>query len=331
MHQLPIELSDPCYHDDEAARIMLESIRWPDGPFCPHCGSFDTVKPTPTPPKAKGGGWFHCRACRKRFTVRVGSIFHRSHAPLHKWLLAFRLMLGSKKGFSAHQLHRTLNVDYKTAWFMEHRIRECMGMDAAGPIGGEGKTVEADETFVNKQRGRGKWVFSNEEQRWMKARDRRSLAAFALVERGGQARAKPINNTTADELRGALKKFADIRSALMTDEWSAYMRPGREFASHDTVNHRAEEWTRWENGRMAGTQTVENFFSVFKRGMRGVYQHCSDQHLARYLHEFAFRYSHRSALGIEDAERTTLAIRAAEGKRLTYRRTRSQTDEAGAS
>jgi transposase-like protein len=202
MHQLPTELSDPCYHDDEAARAMLESIRWPDGPFCPYCGSFDTVKPTTTPPKAKGGGWFHCRACRKRFTVRVGSIFHRSHAPMHKWLLAFRLMLGSKKGFSAHQLHRTLNVDYKTAWFMEHRIRECMDMDSAGPLGGEGKT------FVNKQRGRGTWVFSNEKQRWIKVRDRRSLAAFALVERGGRARANPINNTTANELRGC---FEEVR------------------------------------------------------------------------------------------------------------------------
>lgn len=173
MHQLPTKLSDPCYHDDEAARIQLEAIRWPNGPFCPYCGSFDHVKPTPAPPKVKhSGGWFHCRSCRKRFTVRVGAIFHRSHVPLHKWLLAFRLMLGSKKGFSAHQLHRTLNVDYKTAWFMEHRIRECMNMDGAGPIGGDGKTVEADETFMNKQRGRAKWIFSNEEKRWIKVRDR---------------------------------------------------------------------------------------------------------------------------------------------------------------
>jgi transposase-like protein len=246
--QLPIEMSDPVYHNDEAARVQLETIRWPNGPYCPYCGSFDRVKPTTTPPKAKGGGWHHCADCRRRFTVRVGSILHRSHVPLHKWLLAFRLMAGSKKGFSAHQLHRTLNVDYKTAWFLEHRIRECMDEDDKGPIGGEGKTVEADESFITKQRGRTTWEFSNEEQRWLKQRDRRSVAVFALVERGGKARAMPINNTTSDELRRALRKHADTKSALMTDEWSAYMRPGREFASHETVHHKAEEWTRGEVG-----------------------------------------------------------------------------------
>jgi transposase-like protein len=312
--QLPIELTHPCYHDVEAARTQLETIRWPNGPFCPYCGSFDRVRPTTTPPKAKGGGWYHCQDCRRKFTVRVGSIFHRSHVPLHKWLLGFRLMAGSKKGFSAHQLHRTLNVDYKTAWFLEHRIRECMDEDDNGPLGGEGKTVEADESFLVKQRGRGVWEFS-EDQRWRLRRDRRSLAVFALVERGGMARAMPIANTTSEELRRALKLHADTKSALMTDEWQAYLRPGREFASHETVNHHEEEWTRGD----IHTQTVENFFSVFKRGMKGVYQHCSEKHLARYLHEFAFRYSHRSALGVEDSERATLAIQGAAGKRLLYR------------
>src|SRR6202051_5187686 len=159
--QLPIEPSHPCYHDDEAARAQLETIRWPDGPFCPYCGSFDRVVATVTPNKAKGGGWHRCKDCRRNFTVRIGSIFHRSHVPLHKWLLAFRLMAGSKKGFSAHQLHRTLNLDYKTAWFLEHRIRECMNEDNNGPLGGEGKIVEADETFLNKQRGRATWDFNN--------------------------------------------------------------------------------------------------------------------------------------------------------------------------
>src|SRR5438067_2212960 len=146
--QTTIQPYHPCYHHDEAARIQLETIRWPDGPYCPICGSFDRVKSIATPPKAKGGGWHHCMDCRRRFTVRVGSIFHRSHVPLHKWLLGFRLMAGSKKGFSAHQLHRHLNVDYKTAWFLEHRIRECMDEDDHGPLGGEGKIVEADETFL---------------------------------------------------------------------------------------------------------------------------------------------------------------------------------------
>jgi transposase-like protein len=318
--QLPIELSHPCYHDENAARTQLESIRWPDGPFCPYCGTFDRVKPTATPPKARGGGWFHCQDCRRKFTVRVGSVFHRSHVPLHKWLLGFRLMAGSKKGFSAHQMHRTLNVDYKTAWFLEHRIRECMDEDDNGPLGGDGKTVEADETFLNKQRGRGTWEFTNYEGgRWVKRRDRRSVAAFALVERGGKARAMPINSATSDELRRALKKHADTKSALMTDEWQAYRRPGREFESHETVNHSEEEWTRGT----VHTQTVENFFSIFKRGMKGVYQHCSEKHLARYLHEFAFRYSHRSGLGVEDPERATLAIQRAAGKRLLYKQPRS--------
>jgi transposase-like protein len=319
MLQLPIEPSHPCYHDDEAARIQLETIRWPDGPYCPYCGSFDRVKPTTTPPKAKGGGWHHCQVCRRKFTVRVGSIFHRSHVPLHKWLLGFRLMAGSKKGFSAHQLHRHLKVDYKTAWFLEHRIRECMDEDDHGPLGGEGKTVEADETFLNKQRGRGVWEFSNETGAWRKRRDRYSLPVFALVERGGKARAMPIDDTTAEELRHALKKHGDTKSALMTDEWRGYRMPGREFERHETVNHSAEEWTRGE----AGTQAVENFFSVFKRGMRGTYQHCSEKHLARYLHEFAFRYSHRSALGVEDCERAALAIQGGDGKRLLYKQPRS--------
>ncbi len=315
--QLPTELTHPCYHDEEAARAQLESIRWPNGPYCPVCGSFDEVRPTATPPKAKGAGWYRCRVCRRNFTVRVGSIFHRSHVPLHKWLLAFRLMAGSKKGISAHQLHRTLNVDYKTAWFLEHRIRECMDDDDAGPIGGEGKTVEADETYITKERGRGEWIYSNE-LGWTKKRDRRSLAIFALVERGGKARAQPIGDATSNTLRAALKRHADTKSALMTDEWRAYDRPGREFASHETVIHSEQEWTRGE----AHTQSVENFFSVFKRGMKGVYQHCSDKHLARYLHEFAFRYSRRSALGIEDAERSAMAIWGADGKRLLYRQPR---------
>jgi transposase-like protein len=226
--QLPIEPNHPCYHDDEAARLQLETIRWPNGPYCPYCGSFDRVKPTVTPNKAKGGGWHRCQDCRRNFTVRVGSIFHRSHVPLHKWLLAFRLVAGSKKGISAHQLHRHLRVDYKTAWFLEHRIRECMDEDDNGPLGGEGKIVEADETFLNKQRGRGVWEFSTIEQRWVLRRDRRSVPVFALIERGGKVRAMPIDNTTSDELRRALRQHADKKSRLMTDEWQAYRRPGRE-------------------------------------------------------------------------------------------------------
>jgi transposase-like protein len=332
--RVPEVLSDPVYHDEDAARTFLEEARWPEAVFCPLCGSLDKISRLGVTGGKRGGqsmgpGWWYCGACRGKFTVRVGTIFERSHIPLHKWLLAIRLLSSSKKGISSHQLHRTLGVTYKSAWFLSHRIREMMTDGNPSPLGGEGKTVEADETYVNKQRGRAQWSFSNEEGRWVKERDRRSLPVFALVERGGGARAMPIAGATSDELRRALKKHADTKSALMTDDWSAYMRPGREFTSHGSVNHSEEEWTRWENGKMVGTQAVENFFSVFKRGMRDVYQHCSDEHLARYLQEFAFRYSHRAALGVDDAERTGRVIQGAEGKRLTYRRARSQqtTDE----
>jgi transposase-like protein len=312
--QTPDDLSHPVFHDEEEARLYLQEVRWPDGVYCPFCGTLDGIKPLGG--DSMGPGWFYCPACQDKFTVRVGSVFERSHIPLHKWLLAFRLMASSKKGISAHQLHRTLGITYKSAWFLAHRIRECMDEDGDGPLGGEGKTIEADETYIVKQRGRAKSVYTND-RGWVKVRDRREVIAFALVERGGRARAMPINAASAHELHTALKKHADAKSVLMTDEWSSYRVVGRRFARHETVNHSQEEWTRGD----AGTQAIENFFSVFKRGMRGVYQHCSEKHLARYLHEFAFRHSHRSALGVKDAERTVRAIKGAAGKRLTYRRT----------
>lgn len=313
-------LDQPRFRNEEAAYAWVEAKIWPHGRVCPHCGAIDQNG------KLKGKstriGVYKCYACRKPFTVKVGTIFEKSHVPMHIWMQAIHLVCSSKKGISANQLHRVLGVDLKTAWFMGHRIRHAMdpGSDA-GPLGGEGKIVEADETFVVKQRGRAKWEFSNEEKRWLKTRDRYELACFALVERGGRARAMPITDATSDELRKALRRTADTKSALMTDEWRAYMRPGREFASHDTVNHSEEEWTRWEAGRMAGTQAVENFFSVFKRGMKGIYQHCAEEHLHRYLNEFAFRYSNRIGLGVDDVERSARAVEGAVGKRLTYRTT----------
>jgi transposase-like protein len=312
----PELLTDPAYHDEDAARTYIESERWAGGRHCPHCGTLGMNAPLGG--KSMGPGWYYCSACKDKFTARTGTVMERSHIPLHKWLLATRLMTSSKKGISAHQLHRTLGITYKSAWFLAHRIREAMDEDGSGPIGGEGKTVEADETYVTKQRGRAKWEFSNDSG-WAKTRDRRQIVAFALIERGGRARAMPIEGATAHELRQALKRHADTKSKLMTDEWTAYKVPGREFASHESVNHSEEEWTRGN----VHTQTVENFFSVFKRGMKGVYQHCSEKHLARYLHEFAFRYSHRTRLGVDDVQRTALAIKGMEGKRLTYRRTLS--------
>jgi|tagenome__1003787_1003787.scaffolds.fasta_scaffold20962371_5 transposase-like protein len=252
--QLPIELSHPCYHDEEAARHQLESIRWPDGPFCPYCGSFDRVKPTVTPNKAKGGGWHRCQDCRRNFTVRVGSIFHRSHVPLHKWMLAFRFMAGSKKGHSAHQLHRELNVDYKTAWFLEHRIRACMADSDPSPLGGEGKFVESDESFIGgKARNRA----------YRKPAAKK--AVVSLIERGGKVRSQHVPNVNAENLRPILLAGIDKASHLRTDESGVYWSIGEKFASHKTVNHSADEYVRGD----AHTNTAESFFSVLKRGIYG--------------------------------------------------------------
>ncbi len=311
--QLPIELSHPWYHDEDAARIQLESIRWPDGPYCPICGSFDTVKPLGG--KAMGPGWYWCTPCRRKFTVRVGSIFERSHVPIHKWLIGFRLMAGSKKGFSAHQLHRTLNVDYKTAWFMEHRIRECMDENAdASPLGGEGKFVEADETYVGgKARNRAYKPAPKKE------------AVFSLVERDGKARSFHVANVTAEMLRPLIVTVASRKSHLRTDESGVYWRIGEEFKTHRTVNHSADEYVRGD----AHTNTIDGFFSILKRGIYGVYQHVSETHLHRYLKEFDFRYNNRAALGVNDTERATRAIQGAAGKRLLYRQPHIQAEEAG--
>jgi transposase-like protein len=307
--QLPIELSHPCYHDEEAARTQLDAIRWPDGPFCPYCGAFDRVQPTTTPPKAKGGGWYHCQDCRRKFTVRVGSIFHRSHVPLHKWLLGFRLMTASKKGFSAHQLHRMLNVSYKTAWFLEHRIRECMKEGGgADPLGGPERYVEADETFVG---GKAK------NRAYKKPAPKQ--AVVALVERKGRARSRVVADVTADNLKPILKGEIDKASHLRTDESGVYWKVGEEFASHRTVNHSADEYVRGD----AHTNTVEGFFSIFKRGIYGTYHHVSAAHLHRYLVEFDFRYSYRIKLGFDDAMRATIAVGGAGGKRLLYRQPRN--------
>lgn len=320
----PELLSDPAFHNEDAARAYLEEARWPDGPYCPFCGSLETVKPLGGP--SMGPGWFYCSACQDKFTVRVGSIFERSHIPLHKWLLAFRLMTSSKKGVSAHQIHRTLGITYKSAWFLMHRIREAMDESDSGPLGGEGKTVEVDETFQGYVEGGPTWIL-HPEHGWQKQRaygDKRKVVT--LVERGGKARSVKVENVTAREVRKVVLENADTASHLRTDQAHMYRAIGRQFASHESVDHSSEEWVRGD----AHTQTVEGFFSIFKRGMTGVYQHCSERHLHRYLAEFDFRYSHRIKLGIDDTERTRRAIKGAGGKRLTYRRTRSQTEETGA-
>lgn len=316
----PVELSNPVYSNEDAARKHLEAVRWPKGVTCPHCGSVEGARPVAG--ESMGPGWYYCTDCQEKFTVRTGTVYERSHVPLHKWLLAFRLMASSKKGFSAHQLHRTLGVTYKTAWFMSHRIREAMAPGTAdtGPKGGKGKVVEADETYIG----------GKEKNKHVGKRDPKKIGgagkqiAFALVERGGRVRSFHVSKVNAKTLRPILTAQISRETSLMTDDAGQYRHMHKDFDRHEVVNHGIDEYVRGD----AHTNTVEGYFSVLKRGIIGTYHHVSEQHLKRYLGEFDFRYNERSALGIEDAERTTRAIKGAEGKRLTYRQSADSAAQA---
>ena len=306
-----VELSHPMFQNEEAARIHIEKVRWPNGPICPYCGVVDG-KVKALGGESMGPGWYHCGDCRKLFTVRVGSVMERSHIQLHKWLLAMRLYTSSKKGFSAHQLHRTLGITYRSAWFLAHRIREAMRDDSPSPLGGKDKVVEADETFI----GPPDAIFVTGKG-WQRIRGTQTKRkVIALVERGGKARSFHVKDLNAATIRKTLSENVSKASRLHTDEAHHYRKPGIEFAEHARVNHSEQEYARGD----VTTNTVEGYFSIFKRGMKGIYQHCGEQHLQRYLDEFDFRYSNREALGVDDTERATRAIKGAEGKRLTYRR-----------
>lgn len=291
------------FSDDAKARQYLESIRWPNGAVCPHCGSND--KHYALEGKSHRPGLWKCSACREQFSVTVGTVFERSKIPLSKWLLAAYLLCSSKKGISAHQLHRTLGVTYKTAWFLAHRIRHAMSDQGGGLMGEGGGTVEADETYIGRKPGRK--VRQGVGHKEM---------VFSLVERGGKVRSKHITGKTFDGIKAALKANVSSEAVLMTDEARMYRKIGKQYADHQTVNHGKDEYVRGE----AYTNTVEGFFSVFKRGMVGTYQHCSGDHLHRYLSEFDFRYNHRASLEIDDKQRVVDALKGIEGKRLTYRR-----------
>ncbi|MCH7540339.1 MAG: IS1595 family transposase [Proteobacteria bacterium] len=293
------DLTNPIYHDEDKARKHLEASRWPNGPYCPHCGTTNVHRMA----GKTQSGMFLCRECRSKFTVRVGTIFERSHIPLRKWLLGFRLMAASKKGMSAHQLHRSLGITYKSAWFMAHRIREAMTNPNASPIGGENKVVEVDETFIG---GKAK-------NRAYRKTPPKKQAVMTLVERDGEARSFHVANVSAKALRPAIVKTASRKSYLMTDESRSYVRVGREFAGHGTVVHSANEYVR---GGFWHVNTAESYFSILKRGVFGTFHNVSEAHLHRYLAEFDFRFNTRK---IDDATRTALAIKGAEGKRLTYR------------
>jgi len=308
----PTALSDPVYSDENAARAHLEALRWPNGVTCPLCGGVDKVKALQG--KSMGPGWYWCGSCGDKFTVRVGSVFERSHIPLHKWLLGFRLMASSKKGISAHQLHRTLGITYKSAWFMAHRIREAMADTDQTPMGGDGSPVEVDEAYIGGSGYELKTTAAG--SKWQPKRGHGDkMMVVTLVERGGRARSVKVDNMTAETVSNIIARNVRQDSRLMTDESSIYPGIGRKMKSHETVHHKRKEYARGD----VTTNTVEGYFSIFKRGMKGVYQHCSERHLQRYLSEFDFRYSNRAALDIDDGERTALAIKGAEGKRLTYR------------
>jgi transposase-like protein len=311
---LPTDLTDPIYTDAEKAREYLESVRWPDGAYCPHCGTASEGV-TELQGKAHRAGLYQCNECSQQFTITVGTLYERSHIPLNKWLLATHLLCASKKGISAHQLWRMLGFgSYRTAWFMAHRIREGMApAKNAAPLGGEGKIVEADTTYVG---GKEKNKHKNKRTKGNIGGKGKQIV-HTLVERGGRARSNHIANVSGKTLRTVVMTQVSRKSSLMTDTAGGYMDLGKEFARHEMVDHGAGEYVRGD----ASSNTVESYFATFKRGITGVYHNVSEAHLKRYLAEFDFRYNERMALGVDDAHRTVKALQGIAGKRLTYRRT----------
>jgi transposase-like protein len=314
-----MNLSDPIFHDENKARAHLEAIRWPNGPYCPHCGNADPDRIHKLQGQSHRPGLYACNECREHFTVTVGSVMERSHIPLHKWVMGFHLMAASKKGVSAHQLMQMLGLgSYRTAWFMAYRIRECMKEESGdtGPMGGPGKIIEADETYIGtRETPRKRKPNAPKPTKKGRSGGAEKRIVVGLVERGGRARSFHIQQATKAEVREILVKNVSRKSTLMTDEARIYDEVGQEFAFHGTVVHSKNEHVRGA----VHTNTVENLWSVFKRGMVGIYQHCGEAHLHRYLAEFDFRYNRRAKLGISDVERATDAVRGAAGKRLTCR------------
>ena len=310
-------LQQPIFQDETKAREWLEARIWPNGPACPHCGNADSARIRHLEGKAHRAGVYQCNECREQFTVTVGTVFERSKIPLTKWLAALFLLVSSKKGISAHQMHRMLGLSYKSAWFMMHRLREAMREGPLSPLGGEGKTVEIDETLSGRQegappvKGSGRGYGSA----WRNC-------VLTLVERGGSARSFHVSGTTIGTLMPIIRANVNRETAVMTDEASWYKSLTKEtkIASHDTVNHSREEYVRYEGEKTISTNTVEGFYSIFKRGMKGVYQHCGEKHLHRYLAEFDYRYNTRVKLGWTDMMRAEKLASNIVGKRLMYRR-----------
>lgn len=308
-------LSAPHFQNEEAAFAYVEARLWPSGPVCPFCGATEEHIGK-LQGKTTRLGLHKCYACGKPFTVRMGTIFESSHLPLMYWLQVIHLMCASKKGISTRQVQRMLQCSMKTAWHLTHRIRKAMDDGALDPLGGEGKTIEADTTYVG----------GKEKNKHVGKRDARKIGGVgkqivhSLVERGGRVRSHHIPNVTGATLRPILTAHADFDSALMTDTAGGYMKIGKAFARHEMVDHGALEYVRGD----AHSNTVENYFSILKRGLVGVYHHVSEAHLHRYLAEFDFRYSNREARGIDDLDRADLALLGIKGKRLTYQTTRGE-------
>ena len=316
--------SAPRFHDETAARAYLEALRWPDGPICPHCGVIGhayAIKPA---------GTYRCAepACRKNFTVTMNSPMERSHIALHKWVQAFHLMCSSKKGVSAHQLHRTLDITYRSAWFMAHRIRECMRTGGIGPLGGGGKIVEADETYHGKTDAPKPLKKPRSTPYTKRGHIWNNRPILALVERGGRVRTFHVPVADKESVQKIVRENIARESRLHTDESRLYGDEAEHFEAHKSVKHTAKEYVRTDytivgpalvKAEKVHTNSAEGYFSIFKRGMRGVYQHCGEKHLHRYLAEYDFRYNHRVRLGYNDGDRAALAVKNADGKRLTYR------------
>ena len=300
-------LSAPHFHDEAAAYEYVEAQLWPSGPSCPHCGNVDAAKIGRLQGKTTRAGLRKCYACRKPFTVKIGTIFEDSHAPLRLWLQAVYLLCSSKKGISTRQLQRTLGVGMKTAWFMGHRIRHAMAPAGSGPIGGEGKTVEADETYLTKSR-------KTRKPKDYVPFERKERVVLSLVERGGNIRSMYLDHTTA---RKAVWEHLADNTRLVTDSAAHFKGIAVE---HEAVDHSKFEWSRGD----VHTNTLEGFFSIFKRGLVGTYQHMDKRHLDRYLAEFDFRQNTRAKLGISDVSRAEIALKGFKGKRLTYETTGGQ-------
>jgi len=299
-------LTAAIYNDEDAARAHFEGIRWPEGRSCPHCGTVGNS--TLMQGKTTRPGLYKCKDCRKPFTATMGTIYERSHIPLHKWLLATQLMVASKKGISAHQLFRMLGFgSYRTAWFMAHRIREAMRSDDTTPMGSGGGIVEVDETFIGRVKGAP-----------VKRAFHHKMKVLALVDRdSGKARTMVVDNVSAATLMPIVRANVAKEATIMTDEHNAYTRIKDHFAGHGTTVHSAGQYVDYADATIH-SNTVEGYFSIFKRGMRGIYQHCGEQHLHRYLAEFDFRYTNRIATGCNDADRAVKALQGVVGKRLTY-------------